>query len=390
MMLNDLPSELLIKILANVPARDIGSVSKVNPNFNQVSREEFLWILLALRDFRVKLTVTQEFSPRNFYQRVLYPYRGCLGLWHRQNLPHYSGLLRVGVSSDCLLFEELVPSPTVRGPLQCVEFLRITCSSNDGAAVIVNHNTLAMSDVVEVGIPEKNRGRLTILLPNIQDNTTEPSEWMKEKFLRLVFGEDNRNNYLATMRFMSTFRSRAEYFYSRLSANWKTNNSSTPIREGLYVGSYGVHGVEMISVTSPSNCVKGTIGRKVTGDPNVPFNEITFRVTSEECLDIPLEVQADVRRLIEFEDDPTYKLYEVCILIRLYCVNGIIHIRALTTIEIRFNYCVIFKGKIKFYVKSCELFEYATHSHFLAHRLQNRQARCRIFPSYLNVTTFSI
>jgi len=307
-MFDLLPPELQIKILGNVSARDIASVSQINNQFKKISYEEFLWILLTLKDFNVKLTVTEKFSPRNFYQRVLFPYRKTIGVWQRQNLQDYSSLLRVSVRDECLLYEELIPPPRIQDPIQRVEFLRVRCGRDDPAAVIVNLNKLAVSDVVRIVAPAGLDTDLKVIMPNIRDHTTNPVEWRQimQDFLSLMFGQVPLNDLLL-MRFMKTYHSRALYAYRRLQMNW--TNSSQPIKPGLYMGTYGAHGVEMISVTSPGS-MKGTTGRKVTGDPNVPFNELTFRVIEEECLDVPLEAQRDMQELSEFLENPQYIRYQ--------------------------------------------------------------------------------
>ena len=41
----------------------------------------------------------------------------------------------------------------------------------------------------------------------------------------------------------------------------------------------------------------------MTGDPNVPFNQITFRVTHSDVLDIPLENQKTVKDLMQVMDN---------------------------------------------------------------------------------------
>ena len=47
----------------------------------------------------------------------------------------------------------------------------------------------------------------------------------------------------------------------------------------------------------------------MTGDPNVPFNQITFRVTHPDVLDIPLEDQITVKNLRKVMDN--VELYSV-------------------------------------------------------------------------------
>ena len=60
---------------------------------------------------------------------------------------------------------------------------------------------------------------------------------------------------------------------------------------GLFRGYYGGHGVEVVHVQDGQ-------GVKVTGDRNVPCNEISFRVTQGDPVHIPLEEQATTEAVI--------------------------------------------------------------------------------------------
>ena len=59
---------------------------------------------------------------------------------------------------------------------------------------------------------------------------------------------------------------------------------------------YGSHGVELIHIQDGQ-------GVKVTGDPNVPFNEVTFRVTHGDPIDIPLDLQASIEGVMRATEE---------------------------------------------------------------------------------------
>lgn len=68
------------------------------------------------------------------------------------------------------------------------------------------------------------------------------------------------------------------------------------IRPGVFQTQYGPHGLEMVHF-------KDGQGVKITGDPNVPFNQITFRVTNRDRVDFPPEIQSDYGLLRDASED---------------------------------------------------------------------------------------
>ena len=58
------------------------------------------------------------------------------------------------------------------------------------------------------------------------------------------------------------------------------------VTPGPFKAVYGGHGVELVHFQDGQ-------GVKVTGDPDVPFNEMTFRVTCGLRISLPIEIQSD-------------------------------------------------------------------------------------------------
>jgi len=103
------------------------------------------------------------------------------------------------------------------------------------------------------------------------------------------------------------FYSASQAWYRRFKVIQAT--SVFPITPGLFAGDYSVHGVEIIQLEMPGDgIIKGV---KVTGDPNVPFDKITFKVDNpKKCLDIPRETQERCNLLLDFSNNPTLVDYQ--------------------------------------------------------------------------------
>jgi hypothetical protein len=71
-----------------------------------------------------------------------------------------------------------------------------------------------------------------------------------------------------------------------------------PLASGLFQGDYGLHGIELIAVTLPTH--ETMQGLKLTGDPNVPMDKITFKANIQKAVIMSKEDQldADCDRLI--------------------------------------------------------------------------------------------
>lgn len=311
MALTTLPAEIIVKILQCLPAVDLVSVALTNTKLYHLYLEESVWIARAFKDYGVILKVSDEFSPRLFYQSVLHVFRHSIGCWQRLNLKYYSSLLKVSVQEESLVFSELIPPHKLDQPFKYVNFLRVSRQKADTTVRIENLSKIAPSNRIKIIAPDcaDEESDLKIILSDIEDHTLNPSEWREImlEFMMLMGGQVSVNDVLL-MKFIQTYHSRALYSYRKLNLSWPSC-PELPLQSGLFFGNYGSHGTEVIELNVTS-LIAGTVGRKVTGDPNVPFGEISFRLHHEKCLNIPAEVQDSLVSLSEFLDNPIYLDYQ--------------------------------------------------------------------------------
>jgi len=292
----DLPSEVILNIISFLKTLDICGMRSVDFFFKDLCDKESVWISKAKSDYKVKLKVEGSFSPRIFYQNVLHKFGPMFGVWQRQNLKFYSGLLRVYYEDKSVVFENLVPTSDIYSELKRLKFLTVSMTTENKQPMVRSHDKMTSTQNVKFN---HNRGStLDIINSNMKDYITSPSEWrdLLEEFKSWDTSQDTE---LALMKFVSLYHSRTIFSY--LPLNWSDRHLKTvpsmPIKPGLFKGSYGGHGVELVQLQLQmiGDTMLGATGVKITGDPNVPFNEVTFRILGEGCINIPMDLQGTVR-----------------------------------------------------------------------------------------------
>ena len=151
---------------------------------------------------------------------------------------------------------------------------------------------LSETNPEDMAMVDKNHNNLEIHLPDAIDWTLEPVMWQNflSKFCQKR-SEDQQINHLSLLHFMKTFEFRKHQIFNRISLPKLTNKPKCGLAAimadilapGVFKACYGAHGVELIALDYNSD-TEQIIGRKVTGDPNVPYQKITFRAELKEFI----------------------------------------------------------------------------------------------------------
>ena len=241
-MLLNFPPEILEKISMFLTLHDLCQLRRTCSYLRDVCDQESLWIEKCSNDYGMMVTLVDEdgqtFSPRAFYQNFLHFYQDHVGFWQEKN--HWVGKLmnvRFVKEDKSLVFEEFEKPKRVHE--------RVT---------------------------KKNLWSLTF-----QNNEVKNASG-------IVRGEDTVTNADPIKNFIQ-INNQKQYWYPVLTPLWTSiyhmdhhsNNKRLASISGLFKGTYGPHGIEFIHLRDGQ-------GVKVTGDPNVPYNEVTFRAVHPKVL----------------------------------------------------------------------------------------------------------
>ena len=269
MKIINLPPELLQVIVSLLSPKDICHVRETCSAIKDICDLETVWAKLCFDHHSVRLPVKEQFSPKAFYQKILHKYAPAIGYWQQMDNGHHGGLLKVHFteSNTTIKIVKLEPDESdVRNDLIVKKWISITL--NDGNVLIEREresNELTLPEIVyceKLSLPEIS---LVISLTN-------GSPFMRKSKIQRVLTPEWIRKY-----------------HGQHSSGSPQLNALAP---GIFKGEYGGHGVELIHLLDGQ-------GVKVTGDDNVPFNKVTFRVTFGQKLDIPVEMQSNVNSLNE-------------------------------------------------------------------------------------------
>lgn len=358
--LTDLPPELIGEIVLRMSAADVDTMVCTHPYLRDAACANPVWIKRCLDDFgvRVDRAVAEETGPCSvyaFYQLILRNSGPYLGPLQRSNLPQYSGLFQLvhdgGLGLVCLEWLPPPPKDGVRSPMRLNQFYSVTlarasaqdqhgqpdpkaasaqeqqqhaqkaaaagggCVTSPSAWYRVDCKVLDSfngSPTVTVGEMD---GALCVHTPGSVDFTREPDRF---RCLWYIFAHrdhgivhleelDGNHRMIILEKAMKIYNTRDLYVLERpdlLITPPKGHSMPLPITAGLFKGSYGPHGTELIHLRYHEE--SGTVffsGTKVTGDPNVPVGKQTFvGDLSKDSLFMQLEEQASLENILEASD----------------------------------------------------------------------------------------
>jgi len=349
-----LPEEVLVSVLSCLPPVSLVRVSQVHPFLNQLVKEESIWVERARQDYGIDLKTSEGFSPREFYQAVLYKLGPLLGVWQRTDLKHYSGLVKFSYQNQEVILEAILPPRTVNEDIKKEILLTFKKQKDEGIDLtrgflyelqpgrisisyenkkILHETQSSLPHQPHSSQPDEGNNQLNLFSRLSEFFTTSTEKMINvgelEGILRIENkgGDacDNFEEFLNEQQDeafdMELFRRKKEEIFNSNHSCWykRFEEATHPIASlpsGLFAGDYSVHGVEFINVglvddeSSPGEQNISLLGRKVTGDPNVPFDKVTFEVDDPRCLNMSLEEQETTGNIGRFMEEPRYIEYQ--------------------------------------------------------------------------------
>ncbi|XP_061225939.1 F-box only protein 31 isoform X3 [Neopsephotus bourkii] len=291
----ELPPELLVQIFGSLPGTDLPSLARVCTTFRRILRTDTIW-RRRCREGTAR--------PENMGS-----VKTC-GSWRSQEcpvemfMPSVDGLFIIG-------WMYLPPhDPHVDDPMRFKPLFRIHLMERKAATVECmyghkgphnGHIQIVKKDEFSTKCNQTDHHRMS------GGRQEEFRTWLREEWGRTledIFHEHMQE--LILMKFIYTSQYDNCLTYRRIYL--PPSSPDDLIKPGLFKGTYGSHGLEIVMLSFHGKKAKGT---KITGDPNIPAGQQTVEIDLAHPLHLPdienlrdfselsrivLEVQEQVRR----------------------------------------------------------------------------------------------
>lgn len=300
--LAELPPELLVEIFSLLPGTALPNVALVGKKFRQILNTETIWRRRCMEEFGMKEDLRKMevggVSSRDLYVKLLHPYRHILGLW-QPDIGPYGGLLNVVVDGLFIIGWMYLPphDPRVEDPMRRRPLFRIHMWESKKATVecMYGHKGPHKGDI-QTGKKDEFSTKC-----NQTDHHRMPGgrqeefrTWLEEEWgrtLEEIFHEHMQE--LILMKFIYTSQYDNCLTYRRIYL--PPAMPSDLLHPGLFKGTYGSHGLEIVMLSFHGNSARAT---KLTGDPNVPAGQLTLDVDLSRPVVLPdLEHQRNIEEL---------------------------------------------------------------------------------------------
>ncbi|XP_069724384.1 F-box only protein 31 isoform X2 [Phaenicophaeus curvirostris] len=297
----ELPPELLVQIFGSLPGTDLPSLARVCTTFRRILRTDTIWRRRCREEYGVcenlrKLEITGV-SCRDVYAKLLHRYRHILGLW-QPDIGPYGGLLNVVVDGLFIIGWMYLPphDPHVDDPMRFKPLFRIHLMERKCATVECmyghkgphnGHIQIVKKDEFSTKCNQTDHHRMS------GGRQEEFRTWLREEWGRTledIFHEHMQE--LILMKFIYTSQYDNCLTYRRIYL--PPSSPDDLIKPGLFKGTYGSHGLEIVMLSFHGKKAKGT---KITGDPNIPAGQQTVEIDLAHPLQLP-----DIENLRDFSE----------------------------------------------------------------------------------------
>ncbi|XP_074696029.1 F-box only protein 31 isoform X2 [Strix aluco] len=297
----ELPPELLVQIFGSLPGTDLPSLARVCTTFRRILRTDTIWRRRCREEYGVcenlrKLEITGV-SCRDVYAKLLHRYRHILGLW-QPDIGPYGGLLNVVVDGLFIIGWMYLPphDPHVDDPMRFKPLFRIHLMERKCATVECmyghkgphnGHIQIVKKDEFSTKCNQTDHHRMS------GGRQEEFRTWLREEWGRTledIFHEHMQE--LILMKFIYTSQYDNCLTYRRIYL--PPSSPDDLIKPGLFKGTYGSHGLEIVMLSFHGKKAKGT---KITGDPNIPAGQQTVEIDLAHPLQLP-----DIENLHDFSE----------------------------------------------------------------------------------------
>ncbi|XP_022075215.1 F-box only protein 31 isoform X2 [Acanthochromis polyacanthus] len=298
----ELPPELLVEIFSLLPGTVLPNVALVCKKFRQILNTETIWRRRCMEEFGMKEDLRKMeaggVSSQDLYVKLLHPYRHILGLW-QPDIGPYGGLLNVVVDGLFIIGWMYLPphDPRVEDPMRRRPLFRIHMWESKKATVecMYGHKGPHKGDIQTVKKDEfSTKCNQTDHHRMPGGRQEEFRTWLEEEWgrtLEEIFHEHMQE--LILMKFIYTSQYDNCLTYRRIYL--PPAMPSDLLQPGLFKGTYGSHGLEIVMLSFHGNSARAT---KLTGDPNVPAGQLTLDVDLSRPVVLPeLEQQRNIEEL---------------------------------------------------------------------------------------------
>ncbi|XP_040489146.1 F-box only protein 31 isoform X2 [Ursus maritimus] len=234
---------------------------------------------------------------RDVYTCLLHRYRHILGLW-QPDIGPYGGLLNVVVDGLFIIGWMYLPphDPHVDDPMRFKPLFRVHLMERKSATVECmyghrgphnGHIQIVKKDEFSTKCNQTDHHRMS------GGRQEEFRTWLREEWGRTledIFHEHMQE--LILMKFIYTSQYDNCLTYRRIYL--PPGRPDDLIRPGLFKGTYGSHGLEIVMLSFHGTRARGT---KITGDPNIPAGQQTVEIDLMRRIQLP-----DVESLRNFNE----------------------------------------------------------------------------------------